>query len=91
MMQAPETAEAAATAVCDVSYSTPDKAADHQQDCAGVGVLPAAAGVHCGPLHQLPGLRMVTYLMQLNSPPAQSTLPAPHTQAINCIPSIVVT
>ena len=64
-MQAIETAEAAAAAICDVPCSAPDKAAYHQQDGAGVALLPAAAGLHCGPLHQLPGLRMVTHLKQL--------------------------
>ena len=79
MMQAAEAAEAPATAVCDVPYSAPDKAAHHQQDCAGMGVLSAAAGLHCGLVHQLPGLRMVTYLKQLHIPPPPPSS-APHTQ-----------
>lgn len=75
MTQAAETAEATAAALCDVPDSASDKAAYHQQDCAGVGILSAAAWLHCGPLYQLPGVPMVTHSNQLTPTPLPSPLP----------------
>ena len=75
MTQAAETAEAATAAVCDVTYGTPDKAASHQQDGAGVGILSAAAWLHCRPLYQFPSLPMVIYSGQLTPPPPPPSCP----------------
>ena len=96
MVQAAKTAKAAAAAVCHVPNSAPDKAAHCRKDCAGVGVVPAAAWLHCGPLHQLPGLLMVTHPNQLPAPssprlpatPSHHTPPNPHIYAHR--PSIAV-
>ena len=68
-MQAAEIAKAAAATVCDVPDCAPDKGASYQQNCASVGLLSATAGLHRGPLHQLPGLRMVKYTKTPSSPP----------------------
>lgn len=69
MTQAAETAEATAAAICHVPDSASDKAAYHQQDCASVGILSAAAWLHCGPLYKLPGVPMVIHSNQLTLTP----------------------
>lgn len=61
VVQAAAADEAVTTAVCDVSDSAPDQCAPHQQGHASLAVIPGTTHVHCGPVHQYPGMSLVSF------------------------------